>query len=816
MRQTLAELVMDLRWTWSHRGDRLWQALDPEAWERTRNPYLILLSVSGERLAALEADERFQGELQHQRAESEDYRTRQSWWAARGETLRGIAYFSMEFGLTEALPLYAGGLGVLAGDYLKAASDLGVPVVGVGLLFAQGYFRQRLDATGGQQELYAYNDPATLPVTPARRADGAWLSVEIRLPGRDVLLRVWKAQVGRVPLYLLDSNDPRNSAADRGITNMLYGGDQEQRLLQEIALGIGGWRLLEALQLPIELCHLNEGHAALAAVARARSFQARNGLSFAEALWATRPGNIFTTHTPVPAGFDVFPRELVLKYGQRYASDAGVDEGEAMALGYEGNGFHDRFNMAFLAARCCATVNGVSLRHGAVSRQIFAPLYPRWPLAQVPIGHVTNGVHTPSWDSAAADALWSDCCGHDRWLGRTETHEERIAQLGDEALWSLRGGERADLVGYARRRLRLQFGQRGLSEELIAGAGEVLDPNVLTIGFARRFAEYKRNNLLLSDPQRLMRILLDPHRPVQLIIAGKAHPADQASQHAIRDWVTFALQPQLRKRVVFLEDYDLELAEHMVQGVDLWVNTPRAPWEACGTSGMKVLVNGGLNLSVTDGWWAEAYAPEVGWAVDGGSDSADAERLFEILEREVVPLFYDRDEHGIPRGWTARVRASMSRLTPQFSTNRMLGEYVERLYLPAARALAPRQTDGARLARELCAWDQRLRRHWDGVHLGSLKLAAQASAWHFTLDVYLGELDPDSVEVQLYADPAPDRPEALCQPMQRTQAIPGTAHGYMYALELAPQGRSEDFTPRVVPRHAAALLPQELPLIRWP
>lgn len=814
----LADLVMDMRWNWSHGGDEVWRSIDPETWERTRNPYLTLSAAAAAQLERLAADAGFRRKLAQLIVTRRGYRRRETWWAAqRQPALRGIAYFSMEFGLTEALPLYAGGLGVLAGDYLKAASDLGLPVVGIGLLYARGYFRQRLDTEGWQHAVYTYNDPGSLPVEPVLDASGGWLGVLLQLPGRSLRLRVWKAQAGLVTLYLLDSNDPWNAPADRGITGALYGGGQEQRLLQEMVLGIGGWRLIEALQLPIDICHLNEGHAALAAVERARCFQLRNRLSFAEALWATRAGNVFTTHTPVTAGFDRFPRELVLQYGRRYAADAGIDENALLALGRE-DADGSVFNMAFLAARCCAAINGVSRLHGEVSRQIFAPLYPRWPLAQVPVSHVTNGVHMPSWDSAASDALWTGACGAARWLGETQTHSSAVAGLADETLWALRGSERVELVRYARHRLKRQLGQRGAEPSELAAADCVLDPNALTLGFARRFAEYKRNNLLLSDPPRLARLLLDPHRPLQLVVAGKAHPDDERCKRDIQDWVRFARSPQLRDRVVFLEDYDLTLAEHMVQGVDVWLNTPRRPWEACGTSGMKVLVNGGLNLSVADGWWAEADAADAGWTIEAEepSDAAEARRLFELLEQEVLPLFYSREADGIPHGWIARIRASLSKLTPRFSTNRMLCEYIERLYLPAALALSARVADGARLGRELQTWETRLRDHWSGVRLGSLSHGGDASMWRFSVDAYLGELLADDIDVQIYADAAAERPQAFCRSMSRMQAIPGTTNGFVYVLELPPQGRIEDYTPRIVPRHDAAWLPQELPLIRWP
>jgi starch phosphorylase len=711
------------------------------------------------------------------------------------------------------LPLYAGGLGVLAGDMLKTASDLGVPMIGIGLFYGRGYFRQRVDADGGQHTIYPANDPATLPIIRVNGPDGEPVTVALQLPGREVRLRAWLARVGRVQLYLLDSNDPWNAVGDRAITSTLYGGDAEQRLLQEIALGIGGWRLLDWLGVPVDICHLNEGHAALAAVERARRRQRAEGLTFQQALWATRVGNVFTTHTPVAAGFDLFPRKLVLRYARSYAESAGVDESALLALGQAPGADHDHFNMAWLAARCCARVNAVSRRHGETSRWIFAPLYPRWPLAQVPITHVTNGVHVPSWDSAEADRLWTETCGADRWLGDTEKHEALTVDLGDAELWSLRQKQREAFVHFARHRLRQQREHSDAGADAIAAAGSALDPDLLTLGFARRFTEYKRPTLLLADPERLARLLLDPRRPVQLVVAGKAHPDDPAGAAAISEWVRFARRPELRSRVVFIEDYDLLVAEQLVRGVDVWINTPREPWEACGTSGMKVLVNGGLNLSVLDGWWAEAWSPEVGWALASGSDAQQADKLLERLESEIAPLFYMRDASGLPCGWIARVRASLSRLTPQFSANRMLLDYVNTLYRPATAELAERQSGDSIGAKELATREARLRAAWPEVRLGRPQHSIEAGRPRICVDAWLGPLDPAELEVQLYADASAERPLPFVATMSVIESGPGRCR---YALDLPPAANPEQFTPRIVPRLETAHLPQELELIRWP
>ncbi len=822
--EPLADLAMDLRWTWSHAGDELWKSIDRESWERTENPFVVLQGLGEEHLQELDRNVAFKTRLRSLVAARADYTARQTWSQLNipAGSLRGVAYFSMEFGLAEALPLYAGGLGVLAGDHLKAASDLGLPLVGIGLLYQEGYFRQSVDDEGRQLVSYPFNDPASLPVARVFDRGGAWLSIPVEYPGRTVRFRVWKAQVGRVPLYLLDSNDPWNDAIDRGITGKLYEAAPEMRLMQEIALGVGGWRLVEVLGLPVDVCHLNEGHAAFAAIERARCFMERHALGFWEAVWAVRAGNVFTTHTPVAAGFDVFSIELLKKYAGDYASRLAVPVEELAALGQAAGGHDtDLFNMAWLAARLCASVNGVSRLHGEVSRGIFAGLYPGWPLTQVPVAHVTNGVHVPSWDSASSDELWTCTCGKDRWLGVVTDLRTAIDCTDDKVLWEMKGAERRALVDYARRRLGRQFARRHRPGDPDIDVANILDPNALTLGFARRFTEYKRPDLLLRDAQRLKRLLSDSQRPVQLIVAGKAHPADAEGQRFIQEWVLFSADPEVRQRVVFLEDYDLALAQELVKGIDVWINTPRRPWEACGTSGMKILVNGGLNLSVLDGWWAEAYDPAVGWAIQevaGSAESRDAnqlDQLFGILEREVVPMFYARDASGIPATWVARMRASMSRLTPEFSTNRMVHDYVREVYLPAAVLVARRGLDGGRGAMQLANWEQELRSHWEQIHLAPCLTEGDGTARKVSVSVYLGDIRPDMVDVQLYAEAAGPGDTVFCQSMERSLPIPGASNGYTYELTVAPGRELDDFTPRIVPRHALARVPNELALIKW-
>jgi starch phosphorylase len=825
--EALTDLALDLRWTWSHAGDELWRTVDPQTWERIENPWVIVQNVPHRRLQQLAADSAFLEELARLTEERRQYLESPGCFSEvhADANIRNVAYFSMEFGVGEALPLYAGGLGILAGDYLKAASDLGVPLVGVGLLYQEGYFRQMVDANGQQQALYPFNDPTSLPILPALTAEGDWLRIALDFPGRQVMMRVWLARVGRVSLYLLDSNDPLNAPVDRGITSQLYGGGLEKRLMQEIVLGIGGWRLLETLGIEIDVCHLNEGHAAFAVLERARYEMKKSGATFEEALWTTRAGNLFTTHTPVEAGFDRYSPDLIEKYFpyfRNYLMDIGVSLRDLLALGRKHP--HDNqepFNMAYLALRGCHVANGVSALHGEVSRRIFQPLFPRWPDREVPITHVTNGVHVPSWDSPWADKLWTRACGPGRWRGSAEALKETIEELSDEAIWSFCAKERQDLIHYARLRLTIQLGQRGAEPDTVAEVEQLLDPNVLIIGFARRFAEYKRPNLLLQDKARLTRLLNHADRPVQLIIAGKAHPADAQGQALIKQWVDFVNQPEVRHRAVFLEDYDITLAQQLVQGVDLWINTPRRPWEACGTSGMKVLVNGGLNLSELDGWWAEAYSEDVGWALGDGQehsdpqwDAVEADSLYRLLEEEVAPLFYSRDAQGIPGAWVARMRASMARLAPQFSCNRMAREYVEELYIPLASAYKYRAADDGRLGRNLHAWYERLRLHWPTLHLGEVSVERVDENWAFQLPVYLGDLSPKDVHVELFAEVEAGL-GAVCHAMTVGGEIAGAVNGYIYHAEVSSQRPPGHYTPRIVPGHMAAAVPMEAQFILW-
>jgi starch phosphorylase len=630
-------------------------------------------------------------------------------------------------------------------------------------------------------------------------------------------------QVGRVKLYLLDSNDAANYPEHRGITSELYGGGPELRLKQELLLGIGGWRLLAALGIKPEVCHLNEGHAAFAVLERARSFMQETGHDFAVALAATRAGNLFTTHTAVAAGFDRFPPGLIEQYLAGYArTQLGISAHDLLALGRKDpNDATEPFNIAYLAIRGSAAVNAVSRLHGEVSRQLFGPLFPRWPVGEVPVEHVTNGVHMPTWDSAAADDMWTEACGKQRWMGGAETLQQDIQRVSDARLWQFRSEARTSLVDYARKRLSRQLATYGASSDAV-DVQRLFDSNTLTLGFARRFATYKRPNLLLHDPERLLRLLNNPQRPVQLIIAGKAHPADQAGQAMIHEWMQFLRRPEARSHVVFLSDYDMYLTEQLVQGVDVWLNTPRRPWEACGTSGMKVLVNGGLNLSELDGWWAEAYTPDVGWALGDGQehddapacDAIDAEALYSLLEQEVVPAFYTRDEQGIPKAWVTRMRESMARLTPRFSTNRTVGEYTDRFYLPGAASYLKRAADAGKIAEAITKWRHSLDQNWAAIRFGEVKVETDGDRHVFEVHVYLDGLDPDAVCVELYADCAADR-TPMRQAMQRARQLAGAVGGCVYRGEVSAARSAGDYTARVIPYCAGVAVPLEAARILW-
>lgn len=818
----LKELALNLHWSWNHMADPLWEALDSYLWHSTQNPWVILQTVSDDSVKVLLATPEFQERLSDLLEHKRKFFSADAWFQKThpAAALSTIAYFSMEFMLTEALPIYSGGLGNVAGDQMKAASDLGVPVVGVGLLWGQGYFRQDFDADGNQRALYPVNDPGQMPVQPLRRANGEWLRIQIQLPGAMIWLRCWQVLVGRTKLFLLDANDFANSAAHRGITSELYGGDAEMRLEQEIILGIGGWRLIRELGLHAEVCHLNEGHAAFAVLERARYYMADHRVSFDVALTITRAGNLFTTHTAVPAGFDRFAPELCWKYLGHYAKDSlGISMEELLSLGRQNSSdASEYFNMAYLALRGSGQVSGVSKLHGEVSRQIFQPLFPRWPQAEVPVGSVTNGIHVPTWDSAEADALWTQACGPDRWRDDRPLADS-VRHLTDRKLWLMRTEARKTMLTLVGERYTRQLSAEGGSQ--MEGA-ETFKEDVLTVGFARRFATYKRPDLLLQDPERLMRLLTDTRRPVQLILAGKAHPEDMSGQALIKRWNDFIKRPDVRGHVVFLSDYDMQIAQELVKGMDLWINTPRRPWEACGTSGMKVLANGGLNISELDGWWAEAYTPAIGWAIGDGKehgedaawDASEAESLYVLLEEQVIPEFYDRDAQGLPSRWLERIRESMATLTPEFSAGRTIRQYTNDHYLPAALAYTARAANDGRLGVDLVHWQRDIAEQWNTLCFGNIKSETKDGQHRFHIPVVPGGLRPDQFRVELYASPTQEsgaKPDVLaaCEFSAEPSGI------LVYSVCCPAKRPATDYTARLVPSHAEASVPLEAGQILW-
>ena len=693
----LHDLAYNLRWTWDHDTIELFTRLDASLWtDCGHNPVLLLNIVPQSRLEEAAVDDAFLTHLDRVCAAHRAYLTEPGWFRRRHPQASGvtIAYFSMEFGLAECLPIYSGGLGVLSGDHLKSASDLDIPLVGVGLLYQKGYFTQYLNPDGWQLEQYPVNDFTSLPIEPVRADNGKHLTVHVDLAGRRVSIRVWKAQVGRIPLFLLDTNVPENHPQDQDVTDELYGGGPEERIRQEIVLGIGGIRALKAMGITPQVCHLNEGHSAFLSLERVRQLRMEAGLDYQSARQVTGAGTVFTTHTPVPAGFDLFSPELMTKYFSAFVTDLGLDMDELLAKGRRvPSDPSESFNVAVLALRHSPRRNAVSRLHRSVTAHMMQEGWPGLPENEMPIDRVTNGVHTRGWVSADMAVLF------DRYLGprwRDDPADpaawSRVDQIPDEELWRTHVRQRERLVAFARGQLQAQLRRRDASPREVEAAGEALRSDALTIGFARRFATYKRATLLLREADRLKALLLDERRPVQVIFAGKAHPRDDAGKELIREIVRFAKVEGVQHRLVFIENYDLAKARALAGGVDVWLNTPRRPMEASGTSGMKVVANGGLNLSILDGWWDEGYQPGVGWAIGGGEeisdleyqDRVDAQSLYSLLEQEVMPLFYDRGADGLPRGWLTMMKESIRRLAPAFSTIRMVREYTERFYLPAA------------------------------------------------------------------------------------------------------------------------------------
>ena len=830
----LLRIAMNLWWTWDPETIELFRRLDRILWERCyASPFRMLGLVPQERLLELTADEGYLAQLDRVSAKLSSYMERPTWFSQScPKDGVCVAYFCAEFGVSEGMRLYSGGLGILAGDHLKSASDLGLPLVGVGLMYRWGYFRQYLNADGWQGEEFPESDYSTLPIALERRPDGSPLTVELEFPGRRLQAQIRRAQVGRVPLYLLDTGLESNRPEDRVISGHLYGGDREMRIRQEILLGIGGVRALEALGIQPTVCHLNEGHSAFLTLERIRQVMARHGVSFAVARQLVTAGNVFTTHTPVPAGIDVFPPDLMDRYFSGFYPQLGLDREAFLALGRQNpRDTNEPFSMAVLAIRLSGMTNGVSKLHGSVSRRMWAGLWPGVPVDDVPITHVTNGVHVRSWLSHDMAGLFDAYMGPS-WIDHPADQSvwERVEQIPDAELWRTHERRRERLVAFARRRLRFQLERRGAPPAVREQAEEVLDPKALTIGFARRFATYKRATLLFKDPDRLIRILSDPQRPVQVIFAGKAHPADQEGKDFIRQVIHYARRPEFRNRIVFIEDYDMKVGRYLYQGVDLWLNTPRRPLEASGTSGMKATANGAINVSILDGWWEEAYNGTNGWAIGRGEEYEDAayqdqvesQAVYQMLEGEILPMFYSRGRDGLPREWVRRMKHAMQTVCPVFNCYRMVREYTERLYLPAAQRWAALEANGLERARALAAWRERIQTHWGEIAIRSVTVDTvtpleAGSARPVQAEISLGTLRPEDVSVVLYVGALTAEDEigpATVAPMK----VEGSPRPGLFLFSGSLQGKqtgSHGFRVRVLPAHEDLASPLMLNCITW-
>lgn len=836
------ELATNLRWSWHPETQDVFAAMDAAAWEESgHDPVRLLGALPTSRLDELAGDQGFLDRLEAARADLDRYLNGDRWFQNRAgdgvTSPRAIAYFSPEYGITSVLPQYSGGLGILAGDHLKTASDLGVPLIGVGLLYRHGYFRQSLSREGWQQETYPVLDPDGLPITPLREADGTHAQVALEIPGDHPLLaRIWVAQVGRVPLLLLDSDVEANPEALREVTDRLYGGTSEHRLRQELLLGVGGvralrvWSRITGAPEP-EVFHTNEGHAGFLGLERIRELSvAEDGpkLDFASALEVSRAGTVFTTHTPVPAGIDRFPRDLIAQYFGAQSAVAGVPVDDILELGtedYDG-GDPGVFNMAVMGFRLGQRANGVSLLHGHVSRGMFNGLWSSFDEAEVPITSITNGVHAPTWVAREVFELAT------RQGADVDSDDDQVWDVVDRIpaaeLWATKRALRSRLVDDARSRLRKSWQQRGAAAAELGWIDEVLDPDVLTIGFARRVPSYKRLTLMLHDRERLTRLLLDPERPVQLVIAGKSHPADEGGKKMIQEIVRYADEAGVRHRIVFLPNYDIAMAQPLYPGCDVWLNNPLRPYEACGTSGMKAALNGGLNLSILDGWWDEWYDGDNGWAIpsaDGVDDPdqrdlIEANALYDLIENQVAPRFYDHDDDGLPTRWIEMVRHTLKSLGPKVLSTRMVKEYVERLYAPAADAAHAinNSFDGAR---DLAAFKARVRAGWDQVRIDHLDTAGVSETPEVggTLDlnayVSLGDLAPGDVCVELVHGPVKGE-EAILDPtstaLELAESYEGGRHRFACRLVLDRPGPF-GYTVRVLPQHAALASAAELGLV---
>jgi len=852
---TLPDLLKDLDviarnmfWSWNPEFVELFKRIDSNLWSACgHNPVKMLGSVSQARLDELAENQGFLGQLQRASEKLNSYLEKQTWYknVCSECTEPLIAYFSAEFGVHECLPIYAGGLGILAGDHLKSASDLGIPLVGVGLLYQKGYFRQYLNIDGWQQEIYVENDFYNMPIELVRKESGRPLTVSVEYPGRCVLAQIWCVSIGRVKLYLLDTNVHANSPMDRMITSSLYGGDRELRIRQEIMLGIGGLKALTAMDINPTVCHMNEGHAAFMALERIRELRTAQNMTFEEAVEATRAGNVFTIHTPVKAGLDEFRVELMDKYFGGYFPKLGINRKRFLGLGrILPDDDSEPFKMPILALRLSSSTNGVSKLHGRISRGIWGSLWPGIPRNEVPIISITNGIHIKNWVSDEIDSLY------ERYLGLNWAEEamkkplwEAVDQIPDEEFWRIHQRCKEQLIVFARNRLKAQMQRRGTYHTELNHAEEVLNPEALTIGFARRFASYKRGNLLLKDPRRLIKLLTNKDRPIQFIFAGKAHPKDTEGKDIIRQIIHFANQNSIRRRVVFLEDYDIDIARFLVRGVDVWLNNPRRPMEASGTSGMKAAVNGVLNMSTSDGWWCEGYTKDGGWMIGVGEnyedndyqDMVESQAIYEMLENEVIPLFYTRSVDNLPRAWIRRVKNSIKWIAPRFNTHRMVADYTRRFYNPAAAKWRYLTEEACARARAFSNWKSNFKKAWPEFAVKDVVMEVGNGEGKETLNqkqpqlkigsklsikalVKLGKVSPNDVSVELYHGLVDNwenikNGSAVRMDYERNSEQDGE-HWFVGSMPCRKTGQ-HGVAVRVLPRHADLANPYEMGLILW-
>ena len=772
---SLRDIALNLWWTWNQEARDLFVRIDREVWEATgHNPIAMFGRVSQDRLNALAKDADFLSHMDRVKKELDAYMVAKTWYTENyaDKKKTSVAYFSAEFGIHECLPIYSGGLGLLAGDHLKAASGLGIPLVGVGLFYHNGYFRQYLNHEGFQQEYLFGNDFYNLPCTLERGTDGKPLITNVDFPGRKVHAQIWRVQVGRVPLYLLDTRIDLNRPEDRVITDQLYGGDHEHRIKQELILGVGGVRALRLLGRDPEVVHMNEGHAAFSAIERFRILMDEKGLTFHQAIESGIPGNVFTTHTPVPAGNEVFGIDLMDKYFGELYTRLRIDRKMFLALGRQNpHSESETFSLTVLALRTAGTANGVAALHGVVSRKMWAGVWPEVPIHEVPISSITNGCHIRSYVSDLLNELFVRYCGQ-RWsydAAQQGPSWKGPEQIPDAEIWRVHQRRRSRLVTWSRQRVRDQLTRAGAPPKEVEKAEDILDPEALTVGFARRFATYKRGTLLFRDPERLAALLSNADRPVQILYAGKAHPKDNAGKQFIQLIFKMSRDSRFKNRIIFLEDYDITVARYLVQGVDVWLNNPRRPLEASGTSGMKAAANGVLNCSILDGWWCEGYDGQNGWAIGRGEEYTDLEyqddvesrALYDLLEKQIVPLFYDRTSEGLPREWVRRMKRAMVTAAGSFSTHRMVREYYEKEYFPAGEAWQALNADNFKGAKDMWDWKMSLYQRWAQIRVENVQTdrsegLAVGDQMNVKAFVHLGPVSPDSVDVQAYSGPVSD------------------------------------------------------------